>query len=99
MFQLVHTLKILQIKMINLKELEIRNLLNELEKEGLDKKKFLLTINNLKSARRSNEVLYKKKFRKKCNFLKKSDKSLILKKIFLNNLMKLFLDLFQKLLE
>mgnify|MGYP001327403587 CR=1 FL=1 len=63
------------------KRIKIRNLIHELEKEGLDKKKFLLTINNLKSA---NEAMkfYTKKNLEKNAFLKKSDKSLILKKDF-----------------
>ena len=37
----------------NFKRIRIRNLLNFLEDEGLDKKKFLLTINNLKDSDKS----------------------------------------------
>jgi len=44
----------------NFKRIRVRNLIKNLEKEGFDKKKFNLTINNLKSANKALEFYVKK---------------------------------------
>ena len=55
----------------NFKRIRIRNLLNSLEKEGLDKKKFLLTINNLKDSDKSIKFYVEKNIKKNSTFFKK----------------------------
>ena len=59
----------------------IRNLLQSLEREGLDKKKLLLTINNLKDSDRSIKFYLDKNLSKNLIFSKKKD-TYILKKDF-----------------
>ena len=54
----------------NFKRIRIRNLLSTLEKEGLDKKKFLLTINNLKDSDNSIKFYVDKNIKKNSTFLK-----------------------------
>ena len=44
----------------NFKRIRVRNLIKNLEKEGFDKKKFNLTINNLKSANKALEFYAKR---------------------------------------
>ena len=56
----------------NFKRIRIRNLLNSLKKEGLDKRKFLLTINNLKDSNKSIKFYVDKNIRKNSTFLKKN---------------------------
>ena len=53
------------------KRTRIRNLLHSLEKEGLDKKKLKLTINNLKDSNTSIKFYVKKNLEKNTVFLKK----------------------------
>jgi len=65
----------------NFKRIRIRNLLNSLEKEGLDKKKFLLTINNLKDSNRSIKFYVDRNIEQNSIFLKKENK-IILSKFF-----------------
>ena len=57
----------------NFKRIRIRNLLSSLENEGLDKKKFLLTINNLKDSDKSIKFYVKKNIEKNSTFLKKKN--------------------------
>jgi tRNA(Ile)-lysidine synthase len=64
----------------NFKRIRIRNLLNSLKKEGLDKKKFLLTINNLKDSNKSIKFYVDKNIDKNSTFLKNN--TIILKKFF-----------------
>ena len=60
--------------------IRIRKLLKELEKEGLDKKKFLKTIQNLKNSNLVIDYYVKQNLKKNCNF--SSDKKIILNKEF-----------------
>ena len=65
----------------NFKRIRIRSLLSSLEKEGLDKKKFLLTINNLKDSDKSIKFYVDKNIKKNSTFFKEK-KILILNKFF-----------------
>ena len=53
------------------KRTRIRNLLQSLEKEGLDKKKLILTINNLKDSDKSIKFYLNKNLKENAIFLKK----------------------------
>jgi len=55
------------------KRTRIRNLLQSLEKEGLDKKKLILTINNLKDSDRSIKFYLDKNLNENAIFLKKKN--------------------------
>ena len=55
------------------KRTRIRNLLQSLEKEGLDKKKLILTINNLKDSDRSIKFYLDKNLNENSIFLKKKN--------------------------
>jgi len=55
------------------KRTRIRNLLQSLEKEGLDKKKLILTINNLKDSDKSIKFYLNKNLRENAVFLKKEN--------------------------
>ena len=55
------------------KRTRIRNLLQLLEKEGLDKKKIILTINNLKDSDRSIKFYLDRNLKKNTIFLKKKN--------------------------
>jgi tRNA(Ile)-lysidine synthase len=57
----------------NFKRIRIRNLLSSLEKEGLDKKKFLLTINNLKDSDKSIKFYVNRNIKKYSTYLKKKN--------------------------
>ncbi len=57
----------------NFKRIRVRDLLSILEKEGLDKKKFLLTINNLKDSDKSIKFYVDKNIKKNSTFFKKKD--------------------------
>ena len=57
----------------NFKRIRIRNLLSSLEKEGLDKKKFILTINNLKDSDRSIKFYLDRNLKMNVTFLKKKN--------------------------
>jgi len=63
------------------KRVKIRNFLNQLELEGLDRNKFFLTIKNLKFANESIKFYTKKNLLENTSFLKKKN-SVILKEIF-----------------
>ena len=63
------------------KRVKIRNLLKQLETEGLDRNKFLLTIRNLKFANETIKFYTKKNLIENTIFLKKK-KSIILKEFF-----------------
>ena len=63
---------------------KIRKFIKQLEKEVLDKEKFLLTIRNLKSSNETIEFYTKKNLIKNTFFFKKN-KSLVLKENFFDN--------------
>ena len=65
----------------NFKRIRIRNLLNTLEKEGFDKKKFLLTIDNLKDSNKSIDFYVEKNIKENSKFLK-SKNAFILSSMF-----------------
>ena len=66
------------------KRVKIRNLLKQLELEGLDKNKFLLTIKNLKSSNETIKFYTKKNLLENITFLEKK-RSVILKDSFFKN--------------
>ena len=66
------------------KRVRIRNFLRQLEIEGMDKNKFLLTIKNLKYANKSIKFYTKKNLEDNAFFLKNKN-SYILKKDFVNH--------------
>jgi tRNA(Ile)-lysidine synthase len=55
------------------KRTRIRNLLQSLEKEGLDKKKLILTINNLKDSNKSIDFYLDKNLKENVIFIKKKN--------------------------
>ena len=59
------------------KRTRIRNLIGNFEKEGLDKNKFLLTINNLQKSNSSNNFYVKKNLIENSFFLKKNRKLIL----------------------
>ena len=61
----------------------IRNLISELNKEGLDKKKLNLTINNLKSANNAINFYVEKNIQNNAKFIKQKN-IYILNKFFFN---------------
>jgi|TARA_B110001452_G_C15206715_1_gene418621 tRNA(Ile)-lysidine synthase len=65
----------------NFKRIRIRNLLKKLEDEGLDKKKLLLTISNLKNADSSIEFYIQKNIKKNSKYFEKKN-TFLLNKIF-----------------
>jgi len=67
---------------IKFKRVKIRKLLAEFQNEGFDKKKFFLTINNLKYANESITFYIKKNLEKNCFFFKKKNLILINKNFF-----------------
>ena len=62
------------------KRVRIRNLIKNLESEGLDKSKFKLSINNLKSVDQSIQFFCEKNLREKFDYLSKQ--SCIKRRIF-----------------
>jgi tRNA(Ile)-lysidine synthase len=66
------------------KRIKIRNLLKQLEAEGLDKNKFLLTIKNLKFANETIKFYTKKNLEENTTILQKK-KSVVIKNIFFQN--------------
>jgi len=66
------------------KRVKVRNLLKELESEGLDKNKFLLTIKNLKSSNETIKFYTKKNLLENITFLEKK-RLVILKDAFFKN--------------
>ena len=67
---------------INYKRTRIRNLLEALEKEGLDKKKLKLTINNLKDSDKSIKFYVDRNLEKNLVFLKKKNTYILNNKFF-----------------
>ena len=61
----------------NFKRIRIRNLLSSLEEEGLDKKKFLLTINNLKDSNQSIKFYVDRNIKKNSIYFKKKNKYIL----------------------
>jgi tRNA(Ile)-lysidine synthase len=57
----------------NFKRTRIRNLLKSLEKEGFDKKKLILTINNLKDSDKSIRFYVQRNLKENAIFLKKKN--------------------------
>ena len=68
----------------NFKRIRIRNLIKTLKKEGLDKKKLILTINNLKDSDKSINFYVKKNLALNTTFYKKKN-TYILSKFFFEN--------------
>ena len=66
----------------NYKRTRIRNLLSSLEKEGLDKNKFKLTINNLKDSDKSIRFYVEKNLQKNVIFLKKKNICILCQNFF-----------------
>ena len=66
------------------KRVKIRNFLKQLETEGLDRNKFLLTIKNLKFSNETIKFYTKKNLTKNISFLEKK-KSIVLKENFFNH--------------
>ena len=66
------------------KRVKIRNLLKQLEKEGMDRNKFLLTIKNLKFSNETIKFYTKDNLAKNTLFLKKK-KSIVIKKGFFHH--------------
>jgi tRNA(Ile)-lysidine synthase len=64
------------------KRIRIRNLLHSLEKEGLDKKKLSLTINNLKDSDKSIKFYVNKNLEKNLVFIKKRNTYILNHKFF-----------------
>ena len=64
------------------KRTRIRNLLQSLEKEGLDKKKFILTINNLKDSNKSIKFYVDRNLKENSIFLKKRNIYVLNQKFF-----------------
>ena len=66
------------------KRIKIRNLLKQLESEGLDKKKFFLTIKNLKLANEAIKFYTNKNLKENVTFFKKKN-YVILKEFFFSH--------------
>ena len=66
----------------NFKRIRIRNLLSILKKEGLDKKKFLLTINNLKDSDNSIKFYINRNIKKNSTFFKEKNLYILNKSFF-----------------
>ena len=81
----------------NFKRIRIRNLLNSLKKEGLDKRKFLLTINNLKDSNKSIKFYVDKNLRKNSTFLKKN--TIILNQDFFDQSHEVIFRSFTKIIQ
>ncbi|MBD1173114.1 tRNA lysidine(34) synthetase TilS [Pelagibacterales bacterium SAG-MED03] len=67
------------------KRVKIRKLLKQLELEGLDRNKFLLTIKNLKIANESIKFYTKKNLEENVTFLNNKKETIILSKNFFHN--------------
>ena len=61
----------------NFKRIRIRNLLSSLRKEGLDKKKLLLTINNLKDSDKSIKFYVERNIEKNSIYSKKQNRFIL----------------------
>ena len=66
----------------NFKRTRIRNLLQSLEKEGFDKRKLILTINNLKDSDKSIKFYGDRNLKNNVTFLKKKKYSYFKSKFF-----------------
>ena len=67
------------------KRVKIRNFLKQLESEGLDKNKFILTIKNLKIANENIKFYIQKNLTKNTFFLKKKESVILKKNFFINS--------------
>jgi tRNA(Ile)-lysidine synthase len=67
------------------KRVKVRNLLKQLELEGLDRNKFLLTIKNLKLANDSIKFYTKKNLKENVSFLNYKKETVVLKENFFFN--------------
>ena len=61
----------------NFKRIRIRNLLSSLQKEGLDKKKLILTINNLKDSDKSIKFYVERNIEKNSIYSKKQNRFIL----------------------
>ena len=82
----------------NFKRIRVRNLIKNLEKEGFDKKKFNLTINNLKSANKALEF-YAKRNVLENSFFNSEKHSIILSKDFFAQPNEIILRSFIKVIQ
>ena len=80
----------------NFKRVRIRNMITEIKKNGLDLKKFNLTLDNLKSANQALEYYSKKNIQN--NVTKIDSSSYILKNDFLDNPTEVLIRSFSELL-
>ena len=64
------------------KRVKVRNFLNQLSLEGLDRNKFLLTIKNLKTANENIKFYVKKNLEKNVTFLQKKKNAILNKDFF-----------------
>ena len=67
----------------NFKRIRVRNMMKKLEKEGFDKKKFNLTISNLKSANKALEFYVKKNILENSLFNSKKSNVVLSKDFFI----------------
>jgi len=67
------------------KRVKIRNFLEQLESEGFDKKKFILTIKNLKIANENIKFYTQKNLVKNTFFLKKKESVILKENFFINS--------------
>ena len=67
------------------KRVKIRNFLKQLELEGLDKNKFILTIKNLKIANENIKFYTQKNLAKNTFFLKKKESFILKENFFINS--------------
>ena len=67
------------------KRVKIRNFLEQLESEGFDKKKFILTIKNLKIANENIKFYTQKNLAKNTFFLKKKESVILKENFFINS--------------
>jgi len=80
------------------KRVKVRNFLNQLNLEGLDRKKFFLTIKNLKIANKNIKFYVKKNLGKNVTFLQKKQKAILKESFFFQSdevLFRSFVELIQ----
>ncbi len=72
-------------KNLNFQRSRIRKLISDLEKEGLDKKKLYLTINNLKSADLNIKIYVEDNIKKNTKYLRSSNQFILSQNFFLDH--------------
>ncbi len=82
----------------NFKRIRVRNLIKNLEKEGFDKKKFNLTINNLKSSNKALEFYAKRNILEN-SFFNSEKNNIILNKDFFDQPDEIILRSFTKVIQ